>query len=202
MGRSGRARQLPAVKIHYEPVGGNHTGSFRQVITMKVESERRFLVVTSKLPSIISDLGPSRFIRTSYFLEHPAMRVQIFQLKAQASAEKAKFAIKTPTQDPEDRNEFEYVIPTEDAEALIKVAPTYLEKVRIFHEGWEVDHFLTPGIEHLWIAEYEKGDSKPNLPDQIIPGVNVPGWIGQEITGDKTYSNAYLAFTYGRKSAQ
>jgi CYTH domain-containing protein len=88
------------------------------------------------------------------------------------------------------RDEFEYRIPLADAEALLRSMSRggIVEKVRyhVMFKGftWDVDEFLG-GNSGLVLAEVELADEEqyPELPD----------WLGQEVTGDVRYYNAYLA---------
>ena len=88
------------------------------------------------------------------------------------------------------RDEFEYRIPLEDAEAMLGSMSRggIVEKIR-YHievEGftWDVDEFLGEN-SGLVLAEVELEDEKqmPVFPD----------WLGQEVTGDVRYYNAFLA---------
>ena len=86
------------------------------------------------------------------------------------------------------RAEFEYEIPLDDADALLELclAPI-IEKVRhrVPHAGlvWEVDVF--GGVnEGLVVAEVE-------LPSEETV-VDLPAWVGDEVTGDPRYYNANL----------
>ena len=87
------------------------------------------------------------------------------------------------------RNEYEYDIPVEDAEELVRDAiGTVLEKTRYLvpHAGftWEVDVFT--GFYHgLVVAEVELQDEAENPP--------LPSWIDREVTSDRRYSNMVMA---------
>lgn len=87
------------------------------------------------------------------------------------------------------RREFEYDIPTADAEALISLRRgKVVEKVRyIVPAGeliWEIDVFSGENLG-LVIAEIEL----PNQNHQI----ELPPWIGSEVTGQDGYYNGTLA---------
>lgn len=86
------------------------------------------------------------------------------------------------------RQEFEYPVPIADAEALMALAETSLEKTRhhVRHAGalWEVDVFHGAN-EGLVLAEIE-------LASEDAP-VRVPSWAGREVTGDPRFFSAYLA---------
>jgi CYTH domain-containing protein len=87
------------------------------------------------------------------------------------------------------RREFEYEIPANDAEQLLKLCEgAIIEKIRytVIHEGtkWEIDEFLG-GNKGLIIAEVELSSE-----DQIF---EKPEWLGQEVTDDPRYFNSNLA---------
>lgn len=87
------------------------------------------------------------------------------------------------------RNEYEYDLPMEDArEMLTQAVGIVIEKrrYRVPHKGftWEVDVY-GGALKGLVVAEVEmkRETDMPALPD----------WVGQEITGDRRYSNQSLA---------
>jgi CYTH domain-containing protein len=87
------------------------------------------------------------------------------------------------------RDEFEYDVPLADAREMSSLAlGVVLEKTRykIPFENyvWEVDVYAG-AYQGLVVAEVEIGHEKeqPAIPD----------WIGQEITGDRRYSNLTMA---------
>lgn len=89
------------------------------------------------------------------------------------------------------RLEFEYPVPVEDAEAMFAAglcAPPLIEKERsrVPHAGlvWEVDVF-GGHLAGLVLAEVEL--DRPDRP------LELPAWVGQEVTGDPRYQNATLA---------
>jgi CYTH domain-containing protein len=87
------------------------------------------------------------------------------------------------------RAEFEYPIPPEDAEQLLKLSDgPIIEKIRyvIDHEGstWEVDEFHGDNAG-LVVAEIE-------LTSEDQP-FSRPPWLGSEVTEDSRYFNASLA---------
>ncbi len=87
-------------------------------------------------------------------------------------------------------HEFEYQIPISDAIELLNLSKDKLSKTRyqliIDGKDWIVDSFEDLNSS-LTIAEIElKSDSEE---------VSIPSWCGEEITGNKFLSNAYLAKT-------
>ena len=87
------------------------------------------------------------------------------------------------------RFEWEMEIPVEEAEKLLKLCePGIIDKIRhiVPTSGglfFEVDEFHGDN-EGLVIAEIE-------LPDENYPFTK-PGWLGEEVTGDKRYYNSML----------
>jgi len=87
------------------------------------------------------------------------------------------------------RSEYEYEIPLVDANEMLDrlCERPLIEKTRyrVSHEGlvWEIDEFEGDN-RGLIIAEIELKDETQS--------VTLPGWIGQEVTGDPRYFNANL----------
>lgn len=87
------------------------------------------------------------------------------------------------------RSEFEYEIPAEDANLMLDslCEKPIIEKYRakIDYEGaiWEVDEFLGEN-EGLVIAEVELNDE-----NQVV---EIPDWIGEEVSGNPKYFNSNL----------
>lgn len=87
------------------------------------------------------------------------------------------------------RQEFEYSIPLSDAEDLLKLClRTLIDKTRftIDYRGkrWEVDEFHGDNTG-LVLAEIELSRDDES--------VDVPPWIGEEVSHDPRYFNAYLS---------
>lgn len=88
------------------------------------------------------------------------------------------------------RDEYEYAIPSVDADAILATLVTghIVEKMRyrIVAEGmvWDVDEFLGEN-RGLVLAEVELTHE--------LHQVVLPCWVGREVTGDVRYYNAMLA---------
>ncbi len=88
------------------------------------------------------------------------------------------------------RAEFQYAIPVADAETLLSnhCAPPLIEKqrTRVAHAGltWEVDEFAGH-LAGLVLAEVELADAAQR--------VDLPGWVGAEVSEDPRFQNANLA---------
>ena len=87
------------------------------------------------------------------------------------------------------RREFEYAIPTSDAEELISLRRArVVEKVRYVvpcgNLNWEIDLFSGENLGSV-TAEIELLDEKHQI--------ELPPWIGSEVTGQDRYYNGTLA---------
>lgn len=88
------------------------------------------------------------------------------------------------------RVEFEYEIPYNDAQKLLVefCKPHLVEKIwhTVRHNGlsWSIDEFL--GVHSgLTLAEVEL--------DDVHQVVDLPNWVGEDVTEEPTYRNANLA---------
>ena len=84
--------------------------------------------------------------------------------------------------------EFEYQIPIPDAMELFNLSKNKITKTRyqlkIYEKDWVVDSFK--GLNSsLTIAEIELNSESEHI--------QIPSWCEQEITGIKSFSNAFLA---------
>lgn len=88
------------------------------------------------------------------------------------------------------RPEFEYPIPVADAQTILATLcqPPLIEKTRyrlpLGNVVWEIDEFLGEN-QGLIVAEVEL-----TSPDQVI---DLPDWIGAEVSYDPRYQNSNLA---------
>ena len=87
------------------------------------------------------------------------------------------------------RPEFEYDIPLDDARKLLEMCekPLIEKNRRVIPIGeltWEVDEFLGENAG-LIVAEVEL--------DSTDQEINLPDWIGSEVTDDHRYFNSKLA---------
>ncbi|MBD5349753.1 MAG: CYTH domain-containing protein [Bacteroides sp.] len=84
------------------------------------------------------------------------------------------------------RNEWEYEIPVEDAESMIEACGIdgLISKTRHRFGRWEIDEFHGR-LEGLVVAEIEL-ESETEV-------VDIPPFIGREVTDDKRYYNSALA---------
>jgi CYTH domain-containing protein len=145
---------------------------------MAEEIERKFLVEGDEWRT----LGHGEVVRQGYLSTVKERTVRIRMV-----AEQAWITIKGLTVGAT-RSEFEYPIPLGDAAQMLELCEQpIIEKTRHVVEAgglrWEIDEFA--GVNRgLIVAEVELDD-----PDQPI---ELPDWIGVEVTDDPRYYNANL----------
>jgi adenylate cyclase len=145
---------------------------------MAKEIERKFLVTDDTW----RQLAEGSLYRQGYIASQGAtVRVRI-------AGNQSYLTIKGPTVNYS-RSEFEYPIPLADAQEILDtlcVRPL-IEKTRykINLNGlvWEVDEFAGTN-QGLILAEVELTDESQQI--------ELPNWIGEEVSGDPKYYNSYL----------
>lgn len=143
---------------------------------MPDEIERKFLVIGDEWKT-----APHKPYTQGYLSRQPTVRVR-------RTGDKAFITIKGETQGVT-RKEFEYAIPTGDAEELFKLCiGPLIEKTRfvVEHGGkkWEVDEFHGDNAG-LVVAEIELKSE-----DEAF---EKPQWLGREVSDDARYCNASLS---------
>jgi adenylate cyclase len=148
---------------------------------MNIEIERKFLLRNDDWRKFSVEQS---HIRQAYLDSNPKVSIRV-------RIKNNNLATLTLKSSPSSlrRLELEYPIPTLEAEALIPLRQGLIvEKVRhiVPHNdlAWEIDVFSNENLG-LVIAEIE-------LPDEHYP-VELPSWIGLEITGQTQYYNGTLA---------
>ena len=145
---------------------------------MALEIERKFLVLGTPWKT----LPQGDLMRQGYLLASPERVVRV-----RVEGNQAKLTIKGAMQGIV-RGEWEYAIPVNDANELLKLCEQPLiekYRYRIPHEGmlWELDVFL--GVNAgLVVAEIEL-ESETQL-------FKKPEWVGEEVTYDTRYLNSNL----------
>jgi len=147
---------------------------------MAKEIERKFLVDKLKLP--ILDKGSNR--DQGYISIDPEVRIIITNENKQISflSIKGKGTI--------ERDEFEYVIPNDEAHQLFKLSKYKLNKTRYYIKDneqnlvWEIDEFHKE-MSGFWLVEVELKTKDMKI--------KLPKWLGKEVTSDIRYYNKYLA---------
>ena len=146
---------------------------------MGIEIERKFLVVGQ--PCL--EWGEGTFYKQGY-----ASRGQHLTTRIRIAGKQGIITLKGETQGLQ-RAEFEYLIPLEDAHALLEmceggIIEKYRWKVPFDSLIWEVDVFLGAN-QGLVLAEVEL--------ESVDQEVQFPSWIGQEVSYDSRYFNGALS---------
>ena len=147
---------------------------------MPLEIERKFLVDAKKLVKL--KLTGGERISQGYLSTdaNKVVRVRIKKNRGFLTIKSANIGIV--------RQEFEYEIPVNDAEEILKLcAPNLLKKVRykIDYAGhvWEIDIFEGRHAG-LILAEVEI-----NSLDEFV---KIPDWVGEEVSNNPKYFNSNL----------
>ena len=146
-----------------------------------MEIEHKYLVRKDLWYAVHKPSGVS--IRQGYLLTDPAKTIRVRKTDTEAF-----LTIKGPSQNAT-RAEYEYPIPPGEAEELLQLCTLpVIKKVRYRMEVsgkiWEVDEFFG-GNEGLILAEIEL--------TFVEEKYEKPSWVGEEVTNDPRYYNAYLA---------
>ena len=148
---------------------------------MGIEIERRFLVKDEDWKSqvIIGETFSQAYLNSS--IDEWSTRVRVIDNKK--SYITLKYSLNGLT-----NYEFEYSIPLQDANELIKLSKYKITKTRyqlkVNNKNWVVDIFDGSNFP-LKIAEIELNAESERI--------QVPSWCGKEITGIKSLSNTSLA---------
>lgn len=147
---------------------------------MGVEIERKFLVRDDAWREV-ADQGT--VFRQGYLGADAERTVRV-----RLAGERAWLTIKGMSHGAR-RAEFEYAIPAADAQQLLALClPTVIDKTRyrVPHAGhtWEVDVFAGANAP-LVVAEVELTHDDE--------AVQLPRWVGDEVTGDPRYQNSQLS---------
>lgn len=148
---------------------------------MAKEIERKFQLASDGWRPLVTQ---SSLIRQGYLgvTATASIRIRIREGKG------AQLTVKSSTSGLE-RQEYEYAIPLEDAEDMLKLCTgIIIEKRRhlvpLGDLVWEIDVF-SGTHQGLILAEVE-------LPESTHQ-VDLPDWLGAEVTGDPQYYNSALA---------
>lgn len=146
---------------------------------MGIEIERKYLVKSDKWKSF----GIKKFYQQGYLLidKSKTIRVRTIDDKGFLTIKGASTGIS--------RSEFEYEVPIEDAKFLLNnlcekpIIEKYRTKIELNELIWEVDEFINDNAG-LVIAEVELKNENQKI--------DLPDWIGEEVSGNNHYNNSYL----------
>jgi adenylate cyclase len=148
---------------------------------MPLEIERKFLV-TQDWKEIVKD-SKGLHVRQGYLSKNSSCTVRIRTMNSMG------FLTVKGKSTGISRQEFEYEVPTMEAEELLLLCTgAIVEKTRYFvsYQGktWELDVFKGAN-EGLVVAEIElKKEDEP---------FEMPEWAGEDVSHDKRYSNSNLS---------
>ena len=148
------------------------------------EIERKFLVNKAKLP----ELPKGSKLVQGYLSFRPSVRVRT----EEGPGDQRKAYITIKGEGVVGRDEFEYDIPFDDAQKLLKMAQASLVSKTRYRLPlkehpklkWELDEFEGDNAG-LTVVELEMPDENFDYPR--------PEWLGKEVTEDPAYRNAALA---------
>jgi adenylate cyclase len=148
---------------------------------MNFEIERKFLVRGNDWRALVSN---QTTIRQAYLASGAKSSTRI-RIRGDGTA---TLTVKSRLADLR-RLELEYPVPVLQAEAMMQLREgSVIEKTRhVVPHGslaWEVDVFAGDNLG-LIIAEIELKD--------VDQAIDVPAWIGREVTAQPQYYNSYLA---------
>lgn len=152
---------------------------------MGIEIERRFLAANDDWRK---DISETRQITQGYLIAKKELSIRARVDERSDGTVKSTLTIKSFISDTQ-RHEFEYDIPLEDAKAIIKTSASFvIDKKRHIAKidgfAFEIDEYLGDN-DSLTLIELEMADDSIDYPK--------PSWLGQEVTMDGRYSNAYLS---------
>ncbi|MDB4311968.1 hypothetical protein N9937_00920 [bacterium] len=112
------------------------------------------------------------------------------KLRVRTYGSKGFLTIKRKGDRVAENDEFEFEILFEDAKELLDLCKYTLQKLRYIvmnnEDRWEVDLFCG-ALTGLVLAEFEHEEY------DTVMNVEIPSWIGYEVTDDKGFSNFALA---------
>lgn len=152
---------------------------------MGIEIERKFLLANDEWRAHVER---SERIAQGYLAGAEAMHAGHTRcsVRVRINGDRAWINVKSAAQGIA-RQEYEYLIPIEDAHAMLALASGTVEKIRhhVTVEGvlFEVDEFLGDN-QGLVLAEVELPSEQSAHP--------VPAWLGQEVSDDGRYYNINL----------
>lgn len=147
---------------------------------MAIEIERKYLVKENSFKSLAEPI----LYKQGYLSKisgETTIRIRLISKRAFITIKGSRNGIS--------RKEFEYEIPFGDGEELFELCGDHVVeklryKIEIKDNIWEVDEYL--GLNQgLIVAEIELKDEN----QEFIK----PDWVGEEVSEDARYTNAYLA---------
>lgn len=154
---------------------------------MGTEIERRFLVKDGFNPQLIAhDFFD---IEQNYLSDTGSWTVRLRKVDNVSYDNPRYFVTMKKFVSAATNHEIEFEVSEDDYNDMFPHTKAVLRKRRwyIEHDGvvWEVDVYVNAPPEFQTICEVE-------LPSKDTP-LDIPDWVGMEVTGDRSFSNAALA---------
>lgn len=151
---------------------------------MGIEIERKFLLKNDSWKELVTE---THIIKQGY-LQSGLEASQKSSVRIRISNKQANINIKS-VQLTMMRQEYEYEIPLHDAEEMLNTlcGDAIIEKTR----------YYVPYAAHLWeIDVFEGNNAGLEVAEveliSLSEKVEIPGWIGEEVSDDERYYNIYL----------
>jgi len=151
---------------------------------MGIEIERKFLLKNDEWKMQVTE---THVIKQGY-LQSGLDKSQKSSVRIRISDDRANINIKSVDLTMV-RQEFEYEIPLQDAEQMIRTlcGDVVVEKTR----------YHVPYASHLWEVDVFEGENSGLRMAEVELGsidekFEIPDWIGEEVTDDERYYNIYL----------
>lgn len=170
----------PRGKAFAIPAENGYSSGMNNPGAEPLEIERKFLIVSDSWRLLVE--GTPKRLSQGYLCSDPRKSVRV-----RIAGERATVTVKG-ARDGITRLELQYDIPVRDAELMLALCERPLiDKTRyiVRHDGmkWEVDIFHSEN-EGLMVAEIElEREDQP---------VNLPSWVGQEVSHEARYYNSCL----------
>lgn len=152
---------------------------------MAKEIERKFLVADDSWRTLSTGEAVTGEKYCQGYIKTAALGKSV---RVRIAGDSAYLTIKGPSRGLS-RAEFEYAIPVSDAQEMLETLcdRPFIEKIRyrlpIGELVWEIDEFMGENTG-LLVAEVELQDETQS--------VELPDWVGEEVSGDAKYYNASL----------
>ena len=149
----------------------------------KEEIERKFLVDQTKLPP----LPAPKWLVQGYLSANPTVRLRLEQ-----GPEQRKGYLTIKGEGLVGRDEFEYDLPADEVEQMLRLAKGFLVSKRRYD-------LPVPGAPELkWELDIFEGDNEGLIVAELeMPSYDYaferPEWLGQDVTEDARYKNAALS---------
>ena len=165
------------------------------------EIEHRWLVHADKGPELLINKDLSDVVHIEQHYLQYGVGTQIRVRKETKSSSTYSITTKVSTADSYTRQEFENRLSKEEYDELVTKSLGSVSKIRCIMPLNFLDRFTTGSVtpRPRPMLEIDIYPGKPfmiaelELKGFVLEHVELPDWLGEEVTGVREYSNAYLA---------